>query len=169
MIRNNILALALHLVMVLMLCVVVPSFVGDVFFPPDKGESGLALAVVALYLLALYPLVGYHLRPQSSVLRNLLSVSALGVLLIFTLLADPLVPPHWGFFFDSGGTVRAGGLLYRYLDAGFFYLFSASLYAPGVTAVSQNMLAALLSLLPTLLLWVGLQVRSWQEARHSRQ
>jgi hypothetical protein len=167
MVRNNLLALAFHVVIILIAWLFLPGFAGDIFWPPKEARPALALAPVALYLLMLYPSAGFLLRPQSSRLRNLLSVSAPGFLLVTLLLVDPYEPPYRGFasLWGEWVQVRSGGLTNHFLNAGSFYLFWPLLYAPSVTQTSQNVLAAFLSLPPTLLLWMGLQLRAWRDAR----
>jgi hypothetical protein len=59
-------------------------------------------------------------------------------------------------------------IIYVLLNPVFALLSGTLLSAPDATLVSQNLLAALFSLPPTLLLWTGLQLKAWREARKVR-
>jgi hypothetical protein len=153
-IRNNLLALAIHGAIVLLL-----GFSANLLW---QVTSAIAHFLLGLVSVAAYLGAGYLLRAQSSQYRNLLSVSAPVALLLAALAVLPFSPP-----LNPDGW-NLSGLIYLIVNPFFASLFDPFWSDSTVTPVSKNLLAALLSLMPTLFLWTGLQIRSWREARKAR-
>ena len=154
MIRNNLLAVVLHVVIVPVyyVSVTVLSALFHLHEPADQPVVwGCTLLAVVLYVV-----VGYVAQDQGSAGRNLLSVLSPAVLLVAALAIDP--------FADLASGVNLTGLRYALANV----VFTTPIPVTGLAASGKNVLAIVLAFLPTLLFWIGLQLKSWRQARKGR-
>ena len=135
MLRNSILSVIFHAIISLI------CFAVYVWFFSSPGISIIALNILAviffIVIMLTYFLCGIFLTNQGKVIKNILSVSAL-IPLFYTGLFLKIDPLIMNFYFNS-----------------LFYLLSQKVYNENPYT---NYLAIVSMLLPTILMWAGIEI-----------